>query len=100
MSLYLYIGFLIEKFYAISHKKIYVLTSLKYISYFSLLIIILLSLSVLVFKIYDESYFFIESLMCINFLIIGFLYAIYGRKITNFMNELNNIRTKNPIYMK
>ena len=100
MSLYLYIGFLIEKFYAISHKKIYVLTSLKYISYFSLLIIILLSLSVLVFKIYDESYFFIESLMCINFLIIGFLYAIYGRKITNFMNELNNIRTNNPIDMK
>ena len=85
MSLYLNIGFLIEKFYEIIHRKIYILTSLKYVLYFSLLLIILLSLSVFIFRIYQESYFFIESLMCLNFLIIGFLYMIYGRKISNFM---------------
>ena len=100
MSLYINIGFLIEKFYEISLRRIYVLKSLKYILYFSLLLIILLSLSVFIFKIYKQSYFFIESLMCLIFLIIGFLYLIYGRKISNFMQESNNIRINNPLAMK
>ena len=100
MSLYINIGFLIEKFYEISLRRIYVLKSLKYILYFSLLLIILLSLSVFIFKIYKQSYFFIESLMCLIFLIIGFLYLIYGMKISNFMKESNNIRINNPIAMK
>ena len=100
MSLYINIGFLIEKFYEISLRRIYVLKSLKYILYFSLLLIILLSLSVFIFKIYKQSYFFIESLMCLIFLIIGFLYLIYGRKISNFMKESNNIRINNPLAMK
>ena len=100
MSLYLNIGFLIEKFYEIIHRKIYILTSLKYVLYFSLLLIILLSLSVFVFRIYQESYFFIESLMCLNFLIIGFLYMIYGRKISNFMQEANNNRLNNTLSIK
>ena len=38
MSLYINIGFLIEKFYEISLRRIYVLKSLKYILYFSLLL--------------------------------------------------------------
>ena len=100
MSLYLNIGFLIEKFYEIIHRKIYILTSLKYVLYFSLLLIILLSLSVFIFRIYQESYFFIESLMCLNFLIIGFLYMIYGRKISNFMQEANNNRLNNTLSIK
>lgn len=100
MSLYINIGFLIEKFYEISLRRIYISKSLKYILYFSLLLIILLSLSVFFFKIYKESYFFIESLMCLIFLIIGFLYLIYGKKISNFMKESNNIRINNPIAMK
>ena len=100
MCLYINIGFLIEKFYEISLRRIYVLKSLKYILYFSLLLIILLSLSVFIFKIYKQSYFFIESLMCLIFLIIGFLYLIYGRKISNFMKESNSIRINNPIAMK
>ena len=100
MSLYLNIGFLIEKFYEIIHRKIYILTSLKYVLYFSLLLIILLSLSVFIFRIYQESYFFIESLMCLNFLIIGFLYMVYGRKISNFMQEANNNRLNNTLSIK
>ena len=100
MSLYLNIGFLIEKFYEIIHRRIYILTSLKYVLYFSLLLIILLSLSVFIFRIYQESYFFIESLMCLNFLIIGFLYMIYGRKISNFMQEANNNRLNNTLSIK
>ena len=100
MSLYLNIGFLIEKFYEIIHRRIYILTSLKYILYFSLLLIVLLSLSVFIFRIYQESYFFIESLMCLNFLIIGFLYMIYGRKISNFMQEANNNRLNNTLSIK
>jgi hypothetical protein len=100
MCLYINIGFLIEKFYEISLRRIYISKSLKYILYFSLLLIILLSISVFIFKIYKESYFFIESLMCLIFLIIGFLYLIYGKKISNFMKESNNIRLNNPIAMK
>ena len=38
--------------------------------------------------------------MCLIFLIIGFLYLIYGKKITTFMRESNNIRINNPIAMK
>ena len=41
MSLYINFRFLIEKFYEISSRRIYVLKSLKYILYFSLLLIIL-----------------------------------------------------------
>ena len=100
MCLYINIGFLIEKFYEISLRRIYISKSLKYILYFSLLLIIFLSSSVFIFKIYKESYFFIESLMCLIFLIIGFLYLIYGKKISNFMKESNNIRLNNPIAMK
>ena len=100
MSLYLNIGFLIEKFYAIAQRRIYILTSLKYVLYFSLLLIILLSFSIFIFRIYQESYFFIESLMCLNFLIIGFLYMIYGRKISNLMQEANNNRLNNPLSIK
>ena len=59
-----------------------------------------LSLSVFIFKIYKQSYFFIEWLMCLIFLIIGFLYLIYRRKISNFMKEWNNIRINNPLAMK
>jgi len=100
MSLYINIGFLIEKFYEILQRRMYVLTSFKYILYFSLLLITLLSISVFIFRIYKESYFFMESLICLNFLIIGFLYLIYGRKISNFMKEANNNRMNNPLAMK
>jgi hypothetical protein len=41
-----------------------------------------------------------ESLICLNFLIIGFLYLVYGRKISNFMKEANNNRMNNPLAMK
>lgn len=100
MSFYIYIGFLIEKFYELSLRRIYILTSLKYILYFSFLLVVLLSLAALIFKIYKDTYFFIESVMCINYLLIGILYLIYGRKITQFMKESNNIRVNNPIAMK
>ena len=100
MSLYVNIGFLIEKFYEILQRRMYVLTSFKYVLYFSLLLISLLSISVFIFRIYNESYFFMESLICLNFLIIGFLYLVYGRKISNFMKEANNNRMNNPLAMK
>jgi len=100
MSFYLYIGFLMEKFYELSLRKIYILTSLKYILYFSILLIILLSLAAIFFKIYKESYFFIESVICLNYFIIGFLYLIYGRKITTFIRESNTIRANNPYAIK
>ena len=38
--------------------------------------------------------------MCLNFLIIGCLYLIYGRKISNFMKEANNNRMNNPLAIK
>ena len=100
MSFLIYIGFLIEKFYELSLRRIYILTSLKYILYFSFLLVILLSLAAFFFKIYKESYFFVESIMCINYLIIGFLFFIYGRKITTYMKESNNIKFNNPYVMK
>ena len=100
MGLYIYIGFLIEKYYEISSKRIYILTSLKYILYFSLLLITLLSISVVLFGNYKESYFFSEALMCLNFLIIGFLYLIYGVKISSFVTEANSNRVNNPLAMK
>ena len=100
MSLYIYIGFLIEKFYEILQRRMYVLTSFKYVLYFSLLLITLLSISVFIFRIYKESYFFVESLVCLNFLIIGCLYLIYGRKISNFMKEANNNRMNNSLALK
>ena len=100
MGLYINIGFLIEKFYEISLKRIYILTSLKYILYFSLLLITLLSISVFFCHIYKESYFFTEALMCLNFLIIGFLYLIYGKKISSFVIEANSNRVNNPLAMK
>lgn len=100
LSFYINIGFLIEKFYEFSFQKINVLTALKYILYFSILLIILLSLTVFIFKIYRKSYFFVESLMCLNYLIVGFLYIIYGRKIANYIKEKNNNRVYNPIMMK
>ena len=89
-----------EKFYELSLRKIYILTSLKYILYFSILLIILLSLAAIFFKIYKESYFFIESVICLNYFIIGFLYLIYGRKITTFIRESNTIRANNPYAIK
>lgn len=100
MSFFIYIGFLIEKFYELSLRRIYILTSLKYILYFSFLLVILLSIAAFSFKIYKESYFFIESIMCINYLIIGIMYCIYGRKITTFMKESNSTRANNPYAMK
>ena len=100
MSFYIYIGFLIEKFYELSFRRIYVLTSFKYILYFSFLLVILLSIAAIIFKIYKESYFFIDSVLCINYLIIGILYFIYGRKITSLMKEANNLRINNPLAMK
>ena len=101
MGFYIYIGFLIEKFYELSLKRIYILTSLKYILYFSFLLVILLLLPSIFFGIYKESYFFIDSVVCINYLLIGFLYLIYGIKIINFMKESNNnIRLNNPMAMK
>jgi hypothetical protein len=100
MSFYIYIGFLIEKFYELSFRRIYVLTSFKYILYFSFLLVILLSIAAIIFKIYKESYFFIDSVLCINYLIIGILYFIYGRKITSLMKETNNLRINNPLAMK
>lgn len=107
MSLYINIGYLIDKFYEISSKKIYVLPSLKYVLYFSLLLIILISLAASIFRIYKECFFFIESIMCLNFLIIGCLYIIYGQKIARYMkeNNNNNINSKmkdirNRIYYK
>ena len=100
MSFYIYIGFLIEKFYELSLKRVYILTTLKYILYFSILLVILLIIPAIFFKIYKESYFFIESVMCLNYLIIGFLYLIYGIKIINFMKTSNNIRMNNPIAIR
>ena len=76
------------------------LTSFKYILYFSFLLVILLSIAAIIFKIYKESYFFIDSVLCINYLIIGILYFIYGRKITSLMKEANNLRINNPLAMK
>lgn len=100
MSLYIYIGFLIEKFFELSLKRIYVLTSLKYILYFSFLLIVILILPGFIFKIYKASYFFIYSVMSINYLIIGILYLIYGIKITNSMKNLNIVKSNNPIAMR
>ena len=100
MSFYIYIGFLIEKFYELSLRRIYILTSLKYILYFSILLIMLLIIPAIFFKIYKESYFFIDSVMCINYLIIGILYLIYGFKIINFMKASNSIRINNPIAIR
>ena len=98
MSLYINIGYLIEKYYEISSKKIYVLTSFIYILDFSLLLIILLSVAAFIFRIYKQCYFFIESLMCLIFLIIGFIYLIYSRKIANFMKEVNNNYRMNSLH--
>ena len=100
MSFYIYIGFLIEKFYELSLKRIYVLTSLKYILYFSMLLVIVLILPAFFFQIYKESYFLIYSVMCINYITIGILYFKYGIKITNTMKELNNIRSNNTMAMR
>ena len=100
MSFYIYIGFLIEKFYELSLKRIYILTSLKYILYFSILLVIVLILPAFIFQIYKESYFLIYSVMCVNYLTIGCLYLKYGIKITNTMKELNNIRINNTIAMR
>ena len=100
MSFYIYIGFLIEKFYELSLKRVYILTTLKYILYFSILLVIILIIPAIFFKIYKESYFFIESVMCINYLTIGFLYLIYGMKIINYMKTSNNIRMNNPIAIR
>ena len=63
MSFYIYIGFLIEKFYELSFRRIYVLTSFKYILYFSFLLVILLSIAAIIFKIYKERSFFIDSVL-------------------------------------
>ena len=75
MSFYIYIGFLIEKFYELSLKRVYILTTLKYILYFSIILVIILIIPGIFFKIYKESYFFIKSVMCINYLTIGCLYC-------------------------
>ena len=100
MGFYIYIGFLIEKFYELSLSRTYILTSLKYILYFSFLLVLLLLLPSIFFGMYKESYFFIDSVVCINYLLIGFLYLIYGIKIVNFLNESNNIAINNPTAMK
>jgi hypothetical protein len=100
MSFYLYIGFIIEKYYQLSDKRIYISSTLKYILYFSLLLVLIISISAIVFKLYRESYFFIETVMSLNYLIIGFLYLIYGRKITSLLNETNKNRINNPSIMK
>ena len=95
ISLYINIGYLIERFYEILLKRMFILTSLKFILYFSLSLIILLSVGAIIFRIYKECYFFIESIMCLNFVIIGILYFVYGRKIANYMKEVNNIKMNN-----
>ena len=100
LCFYINIGYLIEKFYEFSYRRISVLTALKYILYFSILLITLLSITVFIFRIFKESYFFVESLMCLNYLIMGFLYFIYGRKLSNYINEMNNGRIYNPIMVK
>ena len=100
MSFFIYIGFLIEKFYELSTKRIYILTSLKYILYFSFLLVVLLIIPAFIFKIYKQSYFLIYSIMCIIYLILGILYLKYGIKITNSMKEFNNLRINNSNAMK
>ena len=95
-----YIGFIIEKYYQTSSErtKILILPTLKLILYFSIILIISLSILTLILKNYTPCFYLTYAIMGLNYLLLGFLYLFYGSKIILFYSrEINDANARNII---
>ena len=98
LGFYVYIGFIIEKFYEISldKRKVVLLPTLKLILYFSFILTISLSIVTSIIKNFKSSYYLIFGIVCFNYLMISILYLLYGNRIVKFYwKELDNNTTRN-----
>ena len=98
LGFYIYIGFIIEKFYEISlqKRKVVLLPTLKLILYFSMILTITLAIVNSIIKNLKASYYLIFGIVSFNDLIISILYLLYGNKIIKYYwKELDNNTTRN-----